>query len=294
MLRGLLGENMRARKLVTVVSSLGLLAAVAVSVPALAQPASSGSQPYPIACTNVAPAESDRAHTLYQAGKAYYDDANYDAAIAQFREAYKKDCTKHDLLIIISRAYELKADRPAAIDALEEYLRRVPGSPDAQQHKTRIENLRKQIAAQPPPAVTAAPTQVSPPVTPPPGEVREHTIPPWLVVGLGGAGVVAGIVVLATAPSLPGGCSASTKTCTRFPGEPQADFDDRQKRAGASQTQPTVGAVILGAGGALVVGGLLWHFLEPTGPVEKTGKAKPKVEPQVAPGYAGLSLGGSF
>lgn len=249
--------------------------------------------PYPIACTNVAPAESDRAHTLYQAGKAYYDDAEYTAAIVQFREAYRKDCTKHDLLIIISRAYELKADRPAAIDALEEYLRRVPNSPDAQQHKTRIENLRKQIAAQPPPAPTGS-VVVPPPITPPPGEVREHTVPPWLVVGLGGAGAVAGIVVLATAPRLPGSCTASTQTCTRLTDEPQADFDDRQKRAGASQTQPTIGAVILGVGGALVVGGLLWHFLEPTGPVEKTGKVKPKVEPQVGPGFAGLSLGGSF
>lgn len=285
---------MRSRKLVTAVSRSALLLAVATSVPALAQTASSGLQPYPAACTNVPPSESDRAHTIYQAGKAYYDDANYDAAIAQFREAYKKDCTKHDLLIIISRAYELKADRAAAVDALEEYLRRVPNSPDAQQHKTRIENLKKQIAAQPAPVATPTAAPTAAPTAPPPGEVREHTVPPWIVVGLGGAGVVAGVIVLAAAPSLPEGCFASTETCTRKPGEPQADFDDRQKRAGASQTQPTIGAVVVGIGGALVVGGLLWHFLEPTGPVEKTGKVKPKVQPQVAPGFAGLSLGGSF
>lgn len=277
---------MRSRKLAI---GLGLLLAAATSVPAFAQPPSSAARRYPAACTDVAPAESDRAHTLYQAGKAYYDDANYDAAITQFIEAYKKDCTKHDLLIIISRAYELKAERPAAVDALEEYLRRVPNSPDAQQHKTRIGNLRKQIAAQPaPPVASAVPTQE------PPSEVQEHTAAPWIVVGLGGAAVVAGVVVLATAPSLPENCFASTKTCTMMPGEPQADFDDRQKRAGASQTQPTVGAVVLGIGGALVVGGLLWHFLEPTGPVEKTAKAKPRVEPRVGPGFAGLSLGGTF
>jgi tetratricopeptide (TPR) repeat protein len=284
---------MRSRKHVIVVSGLGLLLATATAAPAMAQPASSA-QPYPAACSSVPPTESDRAHTLYQAGKAYYDDANYDAAITQFREAYKKDCTKHDLLIIISRAYELKSDRVAAINALEEYLQRVPSSPDAQQHKTRIENLRKQAAAQPAPAPAPAPPPAAAPPSAPPQETREHTTLPWVVVAVGGAAMVAGIVVLATSPSLPEGCFASTKTCTRGTNEPLADFDDRQAVAGRSQIQPTVGAVILGGGGALVVGGLLWHFLEPTGPVEKTGNAKPRVAPQVAPGFAGLSLGGSF
>lgn len=294
MLRAFFGENMRSRsKLVTVVSRFGFLAVVATSVPALAQPATTGLQPYPAACTSVPPAESDRAHTLYQAGKAYYDDANYDAAITQFREAYKKDCTKHDLLIIISRAYELKSDRPAAINALEEYLVRVPSSPDAQQHRTRIENLRKQLAAQPPPPPVPAPAPEPPPSTPP-DEVREHTIPPWIVVALGGAGVVTGIVFVALTPGLPDDCDAVTKKCVKLAGESDASFDDRQSRAGASQDQPVVGGIIIGAGAVLVAGGLLWHFLEPTGPVEKTSKTTPRVAPQVAPGFAGLSLGGSF
>jgi tetratricopeptide (TPR) repeat protein len=286
---------MRARKLVI---GSGLLLAVSISVPALAQPASSGkSEPYPAACNSVAPSESERAHKLYEAGKSYYDDGTYDAAIAQFREAYKKDCSKHELLVIISRAYELKGDKAAAISALETFLERMPSSPDAAQHRTRIENLKKQLAAQPPP--TAAPPP--PPTTaPPPAEVQQqHTVPPWILVGVGGAAVVAGAVILATSPKLPDGCLADTRKCSRLVNGvnlSDAEFADRQSRAGASQNQPPLGIGIMIGGGVLVAGGLLWHFLEPTGPMEKTttAKATPKLSPEVAPGYAGLTYGGRF
>jgi len=278
--------------------SLGVLLATATSVPALAQ-SSGGSTPYPAACaaTTVSQGESEKAHAIYSAGKVQYDDGNYDAAIAQFRDAYRRDCSKHDLLIIISRAYELKGDRAEAVRALETYLEREPRSPDAATHRNRIENLKKQIAAQPPPTVTPPPPTATATVTPPPPavETREHTVPPWIVVGLGGAAVVAGAVVIATAPKLPTNCVEATETCQRLPNESEGDFKDRQQEAGRSKTQPVVGGIVIGAGAALVVGGLLWHFLEPTGPVEPaSGKVRPKLTPAFAPGYAGMSLGASF
>ena len=287
---------MRSRKLAF---GVGLLAVVATTVPALAQPAASASaQPYPAACnaSSVSADQSERAHTLYQAGKAYYDDNNNDDAIKQFREAYKKDCAKHELLIIISRAYQLKGDLAEAIRALETYLERAPASPDAASLRTRIDNMRKQLAAQPPPVPTATATPTST-ATPPPAEVREHTIPPWIVVGLGGAGVIAGIVILATAPELPEGCTKSSETCTKLTGETAASpsFINRQKEAGDAKNQPVIGAVVIGVGAALVAGGLLWHFLEPTGRAESgAAKSKPKLTPSVAPGFAGVSFGGSF
>jgi tetratricopeptide (TPR) repeat protein len=289
---------MRARKLVIGSGLLFAVAALATSAPALAQqPASTSKiEPFPAACTSVPASESERAHKLYEAGKSYYDDATYDAAITQFREAYKKDCSKHELLIIISRAYELKGDKPAAIAALETYLERVPNSPDAAQHHNRIENLKKQLAAKPPPpapTVTAPPATTAPP-PPPPAEVREHTIPPWILVGVGGAAVIVGAVVVATAPSLPAGCDADSGRCAPIAGESPDDFDKRKNDAGASRDQPKYGIVTMVGGGVLVAGGLLWHFLEPTGAVEKAGKAKPSVSPELGPGFAGLSLGGSF
>lgn len=280
---------MRSRQLAV---AFGFFLAAAVPVaPALAQ--STAPQSYPPACsaTSVPAGESERAHTLYQAGKAYYDDNSNDAAIAQFREAYKKDCSKHELLIIISRAYQLKGDFAEAIRALETYLERVPSSPDAASLRTRIENMKKQQAAQPAPVVTPPVAPVAPP---PVVEVREHTAPPWILVGVGGAAVVVGIVVFATAPSLPVGCDPDTRKCAKSnPNEPATETADRWRRAGNSKDQPVIGGVIAGVGGAFVLGGLLWHFLEPTGPVEKSA-AKTKVTPHVSPGFAGLSLGGSF
>lgn len=287
------------------VLGLGLLGVVAFSVPALAQSSSSSAYPPVCAANTVSAAKSEEAHAFYNAGRALYDEGNYDGAIAQFREAYRRDCSKHDLLIIISRSYELKGDRAEAVKALETYLDRVKDSPDAQTHKTKIENLKKQIAAAPPPppsaTTTTAPTASgTSSTTPPPAEVREHTLAPWLVVGLGGAAAVAGLVVLVTAPSLPAGCDKTTEKCViqkdaNGNDESASSYKDRQDTAGRSKTQPVIGGVILGAGGVILVGGLLWHFLEPTGPVNgTTAKMKRLITPSVAPGYAGMTLGGSF
>ena len=269
----------------------GLLLAVATSVPALAQSASNGQTPYPAACTSVPQSESERAHTIYQAGKVQYDDKNYDAAIVQFREAYKRDCSKHDLLIIISRAYELLGNRPEALRALEMYVERVPNSPDIATHKIGIENLRRQIAAAPPPTATAtAPVPSS--TAAPPVETREHTIPPWLVVGLGGASIVTGAIFLVVAPAVPANCDTKKGSCTST--GPTDDIAKDQKQAGTAVGETTGGLIAIIAGAGVLGAGLLWHFLEPTGPVEKTGKIKPQLVPAVAPGYAGMSLGGTF
>ncbi|MDB4941827.1 MAG: hypothetical protein JWP97_1361 [Labilithrix sp.] len=284
------------------VLGLGLLGTVAFSVPALAQP-SSASSSYPPVCaaSSVSAGKSEEAHAFYNAGRALYDEGNYDGAIAQFREAYRRDCSKHDLLIIISRSYELKGDKPEAVKALEAYLDRVKDSPDAQTHKTKIENLKKQIAAAPPAATpsttaTTAPATTAPSTTmPPAAEVREHTAAPWVVVGIGGVAAVTGLVVLLTSPKLPAGCDANNETCARLPGEDAAAYKERQDKAGRHKGQPLIGGVILGAGGVVLLGGLLWHFLEPTGPVNTTtAKGMRLLTPAVAPGYAGMSLGGTF
>ena len=270
----------------------GLLLAVATSVPALAQTASGSATPYPAACSSVPQSESERAHTIYQAGKVQYDDKNYDAAIAQFREAYKRDCSKHDLLIIISRAYELKGDRVEALRALEMYLERVPNSPDAPTHRNGIESLKRQIAAAPPPTATATAPASSSTAAPPPAEMREHTLPPWFVVGLGGASIVTGAILLVVAPQVPRNCDTTKGSCTSTgPGD---DIAKDQKQAGNAVGYTTGGLIAIIAGAGVLGAGLLWHFLEPTGPVEKTGKLTPKLTPAVAPGYAGMSLGGRF
>lgn len=125
---------------------------------------------------------------------------------------------------------------------------------------------------------------------PPPVE-RSHTIFPWIVVGLGVATMGAGIVVIVTSPSLPSGCASTTKTCTRLPGEDASAFAKRQEDAGRSESQPTEGLIIGAIGLGVAGAGLLWHFLEPTGP-ERTGALR--FTPWASPGLAGGAVGASF
>jgi len=100
-------------------------------------------------------------------------------------------------------------------------------------------------------------------------------------------------VLIATTPSLPPGCDQNTKECTLLPGETKKDqsYIDRRDEAGRHVNQPVIGGVITGVGGAIIVGGLVWHFLEPTGSKDA---AKTKVTPQVGDGYGGVAFTGRF
>ena len=118
-----------------------------------------------------------------------------------------------------------------------------------------------------------------------------HTVFPWIFVAAGVATMGAGLVVILTSPSLPDGCSQSTKTCTRGPNETAADFAKRQEDAGRSESQPTEGLIIGAIGLGVAAGGLLWHFLEPSG-AERSGALR--FTPWAAPGTAGAALGASF
>jgi tetratricopeptide (TPR) repeat protein len=280
--------------------ALGLLLVVATSVPALAQQTASSNAPskteYP-SCVGkeVTKADSEAAHRKYLAGKDDYDEGKYDSAIRIFEDAYKKDCTKHELLVIISRAHELNHNLPEAVRALEVYLEHNPTSGEAQVHRNKIKNLqdriaeeRKKAAATPPPTSTAP----SGGATPPP-ENQGHTIYPWLVVGAGVVTLAIGVVLLATVPALPAECNADNQTCNRLKDkdgnfiETQQQYEDRQADAGRHVNQPLIGGLVAGGGGLLIVGGLIWHFVEPTGPKDS---AKTRVQPQLGPGYGGFSL----
>ncbi|MDB4943079.1 MAG: hypothetical protein JWP97_2613 [Labilithrix sp.] len=142
-----------------------------------------------------------------------------------------------------------------------------------------------------PAAAAATPARAAPAEIPAPAPTAEggHTLPPWLLVGAGGAAVVVGLVVVVTAPALPEGCDANTQTCTRNADESSASYRDRQDRAGEHDARPVLGGVIATVGGAAIGGGLLWHFLEPTGP-----RARAAVTPWTTGTSAGVSLGGAF
>jgi hypothetical protein len=283
-------------------------AASVVAVPALAQQAGSG-YPAPCPASQVSKADVERAHTVFLSGKGFLDESNYDKAISYFKDAYSIDCSVHAILPIIATAYERKGDKQSAVGALQEYVKRVPNAPDREVVERRIKNLQDQIAREgaataaptattPPTATTAAPTATTttaptatttatgePTSSAQPTTEGGHSVAPWIVVGVGGAAVVAGVVLFAVGA---GDISTAEKTC---PNHGNCSDQNAQNTGNSGRTLETVGVVAGAVGVAAVAGGLLWHFLETPGAPSTTGAT---VTPVVAPGYAGVGLGGRF
>lgn len=117
-----------------------------------------------------------------------------------------------------------------------------------------------------------------------------HTAYPWILGGIGVTTLAIGIVWLAATPAFPDGCNQSTQTCARIATDTDAAYKDRQSRAGRADGQPSEAAVIMGIGGALLVGGIVWYLLEPSG--SRSGAIRPT--PWTTANAAGVSVGGAF
>jgi hypothetical protein len=129
----------------------------------------------------------------------------------------------------------------------------------------------------------------------PTGAPRGHTWPPWLLVGVGAAFAGTGVVLLATTPALPAGCDASTSQCTQLSAdETPASLKQRQNDAGRAKNQPRLGAVVIGGGLLIVTGGLLWHFLERTGPAPAPSQRGARIVPWSTSSGAGVAAVGTF
>src|SRR5277367_3721125 len=144
------------------------LIATAAAVPAFAQSGSDATQESQYAACTSKPSQADTeaAHGAYTAGKGSFDEADYARAINYFKDAYRRDCTKHELLIIIARAYELQGNRREAVHALETYLERLPAASDAEVQKRHIANLKRDIVDSPSPSAAPSASVAVPPNVP--------------------------------------------------------------------------------------------------------------------------------
>jgi len=288
---------------------LGLVGVVATAH-AFAQSLPSPNYPPPCEESKISKSDRDRAHTVFLSGKQFLEESNYDKAISYFEDAYAIDCSVHGILPIIATAYERKGDRRQAVRALEEYLKRASNAPDHDVVERRIKNLKDQIAQEPTSqalAVAPAPSPSSVPAgAPPPSEgstgsgaafasmnapapaatvENKRSALPWVVVGVGGAATVAGVVILALGVSDVSSADSACKTRMRC--DPAVADKGNNGRA----LEP-VGYAVGGVGLAAVAAGLVWYFTETPSGTPTAGFVR--VTPLVAPGYAGLSLGGGF
>jgi hypothetical protein len=271
---------------------LGLLLAATTTVPALAQSSTSSqsqqlANDFPVCNKKATDADIELAKQKFIAARQDSEEGAYDMALRRFKDAYNLDCSKPELLLTVSATYERKPDKASALAALELYMQRVPkDTPDLGSVQNHIDNLKKEIAKAQPASTGSSGSQ-------PNGDVQEHTIYPWLLVGAGVIAVGIGITVLVTAPALPGNCANSQ--CTRAPGENDTSLGKDRDDAGRHVGQTLGGVITIAGGGAMIVGGVVWHFLEPTGPKSTTGFLSPKnLTPSIAPGYGGFSYGAKF
>ncbi|MFO0638945.1 MAG: hypothetical protein U0183_07020 [Polyangiaceae bacterium] len=281
-------------------TALGALSAFALVSAVEARAEAADKIAYPAACAEVKPSEAEEARKAFVEGKAKSEQALYAEALSAYLTAYRKDCSRHGFLQVISGVLERQGEYDEAVRALELYLARQNLAPaDRAPIETRVANLRtaaeekrkreaKVAPAVPPPSGEPSPRPGAPPAT---TETREHGVLPWVVFGVGGLAIGTGVVLTVVGGStLPPNCNVETLICSAREGvavtEDQAD-------ARLSRGFTTGGIVTIVGGGVLMVGGLLWHFLEPTGPVEKTSSL-PRPVPVIGSGYGGLVLGGRF
>jgi hypothetical protein len=312
MLQG--ADMTKGRRVDMGLSLRGFLVAGIISITSAAAFGEGSKTAFPPCTTTATEADRKAAQGAFAAGQGSFNEADYPTAITYWRDAYRRDCSAHALLLNLGRAYELKGDRTEAINALETYLQRKPDAADADQIRRRIENLKTQMAAA---EKTAAPV-VSAPAAPPPPPVptataapaaapapldsaeggRSRSPVPLFVAGGGGVLAIVGAIVFV------GGVTKVQQAEDVCPTHkcpldvPPQTAADAIEKGNSGRQQQVIGGVLLGAGVVAAGGGLLWYFLSsPSSDAPSKTVFSPRrtaATPAIGPGYAGISLSGSF
>ncbi len=282
------------------------LVGLAFALPALAQTGDlvRPGEPIPAACADadVTPERNRRASDLFKTGKIAAENMEREKAIFYYLDAYRADCTGHAVLLKIAELWELKGNKAEALRYTQGFLDRAKADdPNRESATVRRDRLKRDLAATPTasattsattPATVTAPTAsatatTAPTATATAGDGGGHTIYPWIVVGAGGAALVTGGILTVLGA---GKVSDAEKTCdaNHKCSDPQAITKGNDGR-----NMETIGVIVGSVGLAAIAAGLVWHFVEPTGP-KQAARLGPVVTPHVAPGYAGLSVGARF
>lgn len=217
-----------------------------------------------------ASAQDDDAQRFYMRGAAAYGNGDFDEAAALFERAYELSGDA-PLLYNLGLAREQAGDTARAIAAYERFLEAVPDAPERTEVERSLATLRRHLALE---LERAAPIE---PVTPAPPVAEARRSPeaaPWIVAGIGAAGLLAGAVV--------GGLAQSDYDAAR--GEPE------HRRAGELERSANdlgaVANVLFVAGGVVAAAGVVWGIVD----VSTLGP----VRAEVAFGPGSVSFRGTF
>lgn len=261
-------------------------------------------KPYPECSHQPTEGDVNGAKGAFQAGQASFNEADYKRAIDYWEDAYRRDCTAHDLLQNLARAYELDNQKRHAVSALETYLARNPSSPQRDQIAKRIEVLNEKIAKEDS-AAGAAPTGPNPgagPVTPPAGGdtkpddkgTGKRSITPLIVAGAGGVLAIVGGVLYSKA-------SSDVKDAEDQCGGRKECPPEIAEQGNSGRTRQRIWGGVAIVGVAAAIGGTIWYFTQTPAPATASREKNrrrlsrtPRVEPLIGGSFAGVGVSGAF
>jgi tetratricopeptide (TPR) repeat protein len=222
------------------------------------------------------------AKKAFAAGTRAYTNGEFETALAKFERAYELTGSP-DLLYNIATVSDRMRRDEDALEAYEGYLEARPTSADREHVAGRIDVLRAAIEARKRAELdaeiearkaaidAAARVKAERPLT-------EHVGPgpgPWITIGVGGAAIVSGAVLVGlgqrdqkSVESAPAGSSFAMV-------HEMADRGPRRTKAGVA---------LMSVGAAGVIGGMIWQL---TGGHEEA-------LPEVSIGPTGISVKGTF
>lgn len=207
---------------------------------------------------------------IFRAGIEAFEAGNFRIALDAFERLFALRGNP-DLLFNIYRCHRAMGDPAQAAVALRRYLLARPDRVDRAELEGELTRLDAQARALTlPPAPTPTPTP-TPTLTPTPSPAPTPARPPrpappttptardvgpgpWITLGLGAALAGTGVALMVTAVSAQ--TDAANATSERA----------RQSSLDGASSQHTAGVVMLGVGGAAMLGGVLWRVLAPRGP----------------------------
>ncbi len=183
-------------------------------------------------------APDDDPAQMFDRAERLYRDGRYLDAIAVLL-ALQREHADPILDYNLGRAYESAGQIDAAIDAYGRYLETAPDAVDRDDVEARVARLRVTVA---PPIAVQPPRELPPPTPAPP----RPSVAPWVIAGLGGAG-------LGVAAGLGGVARSRRNDAVREP--IQAEAADRLDEARRFALAANIGFAVAGA---VATAGVAW------------------------------------
>lgn len=239
----------------------------------------------PTAVAAPAGIEDPEAQEHFERAQQLFGEEDYAAAIPELKAAYALEPNPM-LLYAWAQAERLAG---SCARAVELYRRFIDTNPDAQQRQLAEANLldcEAELPDVPPPQDDTDDDSADSPPDDEAGTTTDAPRPKWYADPVGGALAGSGLAFAITGGALMGVARSRV-------GSIDATTEDDHLRQAASATRMnTAGIVVLGLGGALLVGGAIRYALVARGGTPKGESARARIRPTVW--GAGLGVTGSF